>query len=111
MLCIIVYWLRQKLMTARKIIPSTTWTCGYTAVTPRFQYSANSFVRSYRKLVRPLLMMNKSEGVIKEVFPKPTHSETHPYDKFEAVFIDIPLKVLKRFMSRFNFLQNGSEQF
>ena len=56
-------------------------------------------------------MMNKSERAIEEVFPNITHSETHPYDRFEAVFIDKPLKLLKRFMGRFEFLQNGSEQF
>lgn len=110
-LCIIVYRVKHKMTVARKIITSPTWGCGYTAATSRLQYTGNSFVRSYRKLVRPLLMMNKSEGVIKEVFPQVTHSHTHPYDKFEAVFIDRPLKFLKRFMGRFNFLQNGSEQF
>ena len=110
-LCILVYFVKQKMTAAKKITISTTWGCGYTAPTSRLQYTANSFVRSYRKLVRPLLMMNKSEGVIKDVFPKPIHSETHPYDKFEAVFIDKPIRVLKRFMGRFDFLQNGSEQF
>ena len=108
---IIVYFVKQKLTAAKKIVISTTWACGYTATSSRLQYTANSFVRSYRKLIRPLLMMNKSEGVIKEVFPKSIHSETHPYDKFEAVFIDRPIRFLKRFMGRFDFLQNGSEQF
>lgn len=110
-LCVLIYWIKQKVNAGRKITTSPTWGCGYTAPSPRLQYTANSFVRSYRKLIRPLLMMNKSEGVIKDVFPKPTHSETHPYDKFEAIFIDKPLKFLKRFMGRFDFLQNGSEQF
>jgi hypothetical protein len=68
-------------------------------------------VRSSRKLIRPLLMMNKSEGEIRDVFPIPVHSNTHPYDKMEAIFIDRPLKFMKRFMGQFNFLQNGSEQF
>ena len=110
-ICISVYWLKQKLTASRKITTSATWGCGYIAPSPRLQYTANSFVRSYRKLVRPLLMMNKSEGEIKDVFPKVIHSETHPYDKMEAVFIDTPLRSLKRFMGRFNFLQNGSAQF
>ncbi len=110
-LCIIVYIIKQKVTAAKKITISPTWGCGYSATTPRLQYTANSFVRSYRKLIRPLLMMNKSEGTIEEVFPKITHSETHPYDRFEAVFIDKPLKFLKRFIGRFEFLQNGSEQF
>jgi hydrogenase-4 component B len=110
-LCILIYWIKQKVTATKKISIGTTWGCGYVTPTPRLQYTANSFVRSYRKLVRPLLMMNKSEKIITEVFPQPTHSETHPYDKFEAVFIDKPIRLLKRFMGRFNFLQNGSEQF
>jgi hydrogenase-4 component B len=110
-LCIIVYTIKRKVTATKKIAISPTWGCGYSATTPRLQYTANSFVRSYRKLIRPLLMMNKSEGTIEEVFPNVTHSETHPYDRFEAVFIDKPLKLLKRFMGRFEFLQNGSEQF
>lgn len=110
-LCMIIYRIKQKMTADKKIATSPTWGCGYSVASPRLQYTANSFVRSYRKLVRPLLMMNKSEGVIKDVFPKPTHSETHPYDKFEAVFIDRPLRALKKFMGWFDFLQNGSEQF
>ncbi len=110
-LSIIIYWVKHKVNASRKINVSPTWGCGYPATNPKLQYTANSFVRSYRKLIRPLLMMNKSEGVIKDVFPEPIHSETHPYDKFEAIFIDKPLRSLKRFMGRFDFLQNGSEQF
>jgi formate hydrogenlyase subunit 3/multisubunit Na+/H+ antiporter MnhD subunit len=110
-LCVIIYLIKQKVTVRKRITISTTWSCGYSAATPRLQYTANSFVRSYRKLIRPLLMMNKSEGAIEEIFPRQTHSETHPYDRFEAVFIDKPLKFLKRFMGRFEFLQNGSEQF
>lgn len=109
-LCVMMYFIKQKI-AAKKNAISATWGCGYVAPGPRLQYTANSFVRSYRKLIRPLLMMNKSEGVIKEVFPKSIHSETHPYDKFEAVFIDRPIRFLKRFMGKFDFLQNGSEQF
>jgi hydrogenase-4 component B len=111
LICIIVYWLKLKITATRKNTTSTTWSCGYIAPTPRLQYTANSFVRSSRKLIRPLLMMNKSEGEIRDVFPKPVHSNTHPYDKMEAIFIDQPLKFLKRFLGQFNFLQNGSEQF
>lgn len=109
-LFIILYTIRTR-VTAHKITVATTWSCGYPLVTSRQQYTANSFVRSYRKLIRPLLMMNKSEGEITEVFPKAVHSDTHPYDKFEAIFVDRPIKLLRRFFGLFNFLQNGSEQF
>ena len=88
-----------------------TWGCGYSAPSPKLQYTANSFVRSFRKLVRPMMMMNKREEELIGVFPKPIHSETHPYDKFEAVFIDAPLMHLKGFIGKFKFLQNGNPQF
>jgi hydrogenase-4 component B len=111
LLCFSIYRIRRKLTATRTNTISATWGCGYIAPSPRLQYTANSFVRSYRKLARPLLMMNKSEGEIRDVFPGMIHSETHPYDKMEAVFIDTPLRFLKSFMGRFNFLQNGSAQF
>ncbi len=111
LLCIIIFRLKRKITSSKAISTSSTWACGYPASTPRFQYTANSFVRSYRKLVSPLLMMNKSEGEIKDVFPQPVHSVTHPYDKLEAIFIDTPIRYLKKFLRLFDFLQNGSEQF
>jgi NADH:ubiquinone oxidoreductase subunit 5 (subunit L)/multisubunit Na+/H+ antiporter MnhA subunit len=110
-ICAVVYIIKRKVTATKKMAVSPTWSCGYPVASSHLQYTANSFVRSFRKLVRPLLMMNKSEGVVEEVFPGSTHSETHPYDRFEAMFIDKPLRFLKRFLGKFEFLQNGSEQF
>ncbi len=42
---------------------SPTWGCGYTAPNARMQYTASSYVRSFRKLIRPLLIMNKKESM------------------------------------------------
>lgn len=105
-----IFWVR-KIAASKFISTSPTWGCGYVAPNAKLQYTANSFVRSYRKLVKPLIMMNKKENELKGVFPNPVHSVTHPYDKFEAVFIDIPLKYIKGFIGRFRFLQNGNPQF
>jgi hypothetical protein len=55
--------------------------------------------------------MNKKEGEIRDVFPQTIHSETHPYDKLEAILIDLPIMHLKGFIGRFKFLQNGNPQF
>jgi len=111
LVCAAVYKSKRIVTAGRKTAISATWGCGYGAPAARLQYTANSFVRSYRKLVRPLLMMNKKEEEIKGVFPGPIHSRTHPYDKMEAIFIDKPLRSFKGFLGRFEFLQNGSEQF
>lgn len=102
----------KKITTAtRTVAVGPTWACGYTAPTSRFQYTANSFVRSYRKLIRPFLIMNKKEGAIHGVFPTRVHSKTHPYDKIEALFVDAPTKYIRGFMEKFRVLQNGSVQF
>ena len=99
----------KKKLATRPGVRSSTWGCGYVAPSARLQYTANSFVRPLRKLIRPLLMMNKSEGVIEGIFPPgPIRSDTHPYDKLEAVLIDRPLRMLRRFLGGFRFLQNGS---
>jgi len=91
-----------------KAVTSPTWGCGYTVPNSRMQYTASSYVRTYRKLIGPLLMMNKKEEDIEGVFSNSIHSETHPYDKIEAVFIDLPLKFLNNILARVRFLQTGN---
>jgi len=91
-----------------KAVTSPTWGCGYTVPNSRMQYTASSYVRTYRKLIGPLLMMNKKEEDIEGVFSNSIHSETHPYDKIETVFIDLPLKFLHNILARVRFLQTGN---
>lgn len=89
----------------------TTWGCGYAEGTPKLQYTASSFVRSYAKLVKPVIKMSKAGDEINEIVPEPMHSETHVYDKIENALVDIPVRVIKSFLGRFKFLQNGRVQF
>ncbi|HET6544028.1 MAG TPA: hypothetical protein VFG46_26255, partial [Chryseolinea sp.] len=110
-LSLIVLGIRSVATSTRNITTVATWGCGYTAPTPRLQYTANSFVRSFRKLIRPLLIMNKEEDVIDGVFPRSIHSETRPYDKLEALLVDKPTTYIRGMMGRFSFVQNGSVQF
>ncbi len=111
LLVILVLGVKKLTTQTSTIAYAPTWGCGYTVSGARFQYTANSFVRSFRKLIRPLLMMNKKESELKGIFPNPTHSETHPYDKMEAILIDRPVRKLKGFIGQFKFLQNGNPQF
>jgi len=111
LLSAIIFWTKKIASARAHVVEAPTWGCGYVAPTARQQYTANSFVRSFRKLVHGLLMMNKNENEMIGVFPNAVHSETHPYDKMEKTFIDVPLKHLKGFMGVFRFLQNGNPQF
>ncbi len=107
----IIFFLRKKITNLHPERLEPTWGCGYTGETEKMQYTANSFVRSYRKLAKPLLSMHKKELIFDTTFPGKSTYETAPNDKIEEVFIDIPLKNLKFFFGKFSFLQNGKPQF
>jgi hydrogenase-4 component B len=102
--------LRRFLSRKKKIERQPTWGCAYTPGTVKLQYTASSFVRSYAKIAKPLLDIEKKDVVITEVFPEEKHYETDPYDKIERVFIDKPLKIIDRISNLFLFLQNGHLQ-
>ncbi len=110
-LSLLVLGIKKMIASSTIITVAPTWGCGYSTITPRQQYTANSFVRSFRKLIHSLLIMNKREEAIEGVFPKVIHSETHPYDKVEAVFIDRPTRFIRGFLGKFSFVQNGSVQY
>jgi hydrogenase-4 component B len=101
----------RKYMSRQKLIDTgPTWGCGYTQPSGKLQYTANSFVRSYSKLAKPILDIEKKEVEIAEVFPAEKHFETDSYDKIERIFIDKPIRFLNKFADLFLFLQNGQLQ-
>lgn len=111
-LLVIVMFLVRKAVTAPRIITrGSTWGCGYTVASPSLQYTASSFARSYAKIIKPLVVTNKSKDEIRDIIPLRIQTETHFHDKLEAGLIDWPVKNLKGFLGRFRFLQNGSVQF
>jgi hydrogenase-4 component B len=101
----------RKIVSKNKIIETApTWGCAYGPADNKLQYTANSFVRSYSKLAKPILDIEKKDVEIAEVFPTGKHYETDPYDKIERVLIDKPLKLMGRISGFFLFLQNGHLQ-
>jgi hydrogenase-4 component B len=101
----------RKLLNSRKVIQAgVTWGCGYKPANSKLQYTASSFVRSYIKLAKPLLDIEKKEVEVDEVFPSGKQYETDPYDKIERIFIDKPIKLINKTTDMFLFLQNGQLQ-
>jgi hydrogenase-4 component B len=101
----------RKTVSGKKVVEiGPTWGCGYSSPDSKIQYTASSFVRSYSKLAKPLLDIEKKEVEVAEVFPSGKHYATDSYDKIENVFIDKPLKLLTRLTDMFLFLQNGQLQ-
>jgi hydrogenase-4 component B len=101
----------RKLINRKRIIEvSSTWGCGYPVTGSRLQYTANSFVRSYAKIAKPALDIEKKEVEIDEVFPAKKHYETDSFDKIEKILIDKPLLMIEKIINKFLFLQNGHLQ-
>jgi formate hydrogenlyase subunit 3/multisubunit Na+/H+ antiporter MnhD subunit len=107
LLATVIFFIRKKVTQNKPKSINATWGCAYIAPSSKMQYTASSFVRTYRKLAEPMLTITKKKEDIKGVFPVNGRHETHPYDKAEAWLIDIPLRQLQFFINRFSFLQNG----
>ena len=106
----VIFLVRKKITTQKSVVFSSTWGCGYVGDTSKMQYTASSFVRTYRKLAEPLLSLHKEKREITGIFPKKGWHEIHPYDKIEKWLVDKPVKAFKLFLGRFLFLQNGRLQ-
>lgn len=102
---------RKFVLRKRVTSISPTWNCGYIAPTPRLQYTASSFVRTYSKLFSMLFLTYKKEKEVQGIFPQDAYFESHPYDKIEKWLIDNPIMAFKSFLERFSFVQNGKLQF
>jgi formate hydrogenlyase subunit 3/multisubunit Na+/H+ antiporter MnhD subunit len=109
-LVILVVFIRKFLTRKRSVEYGSTWACAYPSPSPKFQYTAHSYARSYIKLAKPFLDIGTHEIDIVESFPLKKQYETEPYDKIEKYFVDRPLRLIKVFTGWFMFLQNGKLQ-
>lgn len=107
---IVLIGIRKYFSKKKTIETGPTWGCAYGPTDSRLQYTASSFVKSYSKLAKPLLDIEKKGTEIEEVFPAGKHFETESYDKIERIFIDKPLKLINKITDLFLFLQNGHLQ-
>ena len=103
----VIFFIKKKATQNKPKHISPTWSCAYIVPTSKMQYTASSYVRTYRKLAEPMLTIAVKKEDIKGIFPVHGRHETHPYDKAEAWIIDFPLRQLHFFINRFSFLQNG----
>ena len=87
-----------------------TWGCAYSGQTGKMQYTASSFVRSYRKLAEPVLSIKKEKAEAKGLYPKNIMQKTHANDKLETWLIDKPILLIRKILNSFVFLQNGNIQ-
>jgi formate hydrogenlyase subunit 3/multisubunit Na+/H+ antiporter MnhD subunit len=105
-----IFLIRKKFLQKKFINYNSTWGCGYTGSAQKMQYTASSFVRTYRKLMNPILEIQKKREDVIGIFPENGKHEIYAYDKIEKNLIDRPLARLKSFFSIFSFLEKGTIQ-
>lgn len=107
---LVLFFIRKRLTGTKPQSDCETWGCGYTGNIPKAQYTASSFIRTYRKLVEPVLLIHKKKETNESIYPSKTEQATHPYDKVEFWLIDKPIYWYRKLLNRFVFLQNGNIQ-
>jgi hypothetical protein len=106
----ILFYLRYLVSKQREKHTDITWGCGFTGDSEKMQYTASSFIRSYRKLAEPVLLIKKEKNETTGLYPTETIQKTHPEDKIEEYMIDKPITLFRKLSNRFVFLQNGNIQ-
>jgi NADH:ubiquinone oxidoreductase subunit 5 (subunit L)/multisubunit Na+/H+ antiporter MnhA subunit len=110
LLMALFFWVRHLVTANRSCEEDTTWGCGYVGEADKAQYTASSFIRTYRKLAAPVLDIHQDRTDPHGLYPVKISLVTHPYDKTEKWLIDKPLHLIKRLLNSFRFLQNGNIQ-
>ena len=106
----VIYFLKRLLSGNRVVILYETWGCAFSGATPKMQYTASSFIRSYRKLAAPILSIKKEKHEADGLYPHEIMQQTHAHDKIETWLIDKPLLAIRKLLNSFVFLQNGNIQ-
>jgi len=109
-LAAVVILIRRFITRNYPVSTDITWGCGYMGVAEKAQYTASSFIRTYRKLIEPVLLIRKDKKMPEGLYPVLIEQVTHPEDKIESMFIDKPANLFRKFLNRFLFLQNGNIQ-
>ena len=106
----VLFGIRHLIVSGREDLEDNTWGCGYTGDASKMQYTASSFVRTYRKLAEPALLIRKEKQEATGLYPVTINQVTHPGDKLEKWLIDKPLGFVRKVLNSFAFLQNGKIQ-
>lgn len=108
----LVFALRTAIQQKHIQIKGPTWGCGYTAATPRIQYTAKSFSKPLGKIFGFLLPEKKQFNELQsgEIFPAQRSYVSHYHDMLERVLIVPFTKRLTFSANYFSFIQNGRVQ-
>ncbi len=104
-----LYTLRQKIFKAKKVDQGPTWGCGYTAGTPKHQYTATSFSDNFTSLANPVLGSKKiNEKILPaDIFPEKKNFSSLSIDIFDDYVINYPKEFLLKLLKKIAVMQTG----
>lgn len=105
-----VFGIRQLLLRGKTVEYHKTWGCGYQKLSPKVQYSANSYTRPFLGFLTPFYKRELTFSQIKELFPQKTSFKSRILDIFDYYIIK-PIGVIDEFIvSKFYWIQSGHTQ-
>ena len=106
---LLLYVLKHKLQSTRKIEQGPTWGCGFTATNTRMQYTGESFSEGLESIGKPF-MKNAVDGraVDKgEIFPSPHNYHIEHKDKVDSLLAMWWVKMMHRINDWVMYLRTG----
>jgi NADH:ubiquinone oxidoreductase subunit 5 (subunit L)/multisubunit Na+/H+ antiporter MnhA subunit len=104
--------IRKLILRNRVISAGPTWGCGYTATSPKQQYTATSIIQEYSTLSRPVIKTGYSRINYpdEEIFPEKRDFHTHSDDFVRSKLIQKPADFIVNILKRAAVFQTGKLQ-
>jgi NADH:ubiquinone oxidoreductase subunit 5 (subunit L)/multisubunit Na+/H+ antiporter MnhA subunit len=102
--------LKKLLLKNRKRTIMPTWGCGYKKANSRMQYTPTSFSMPFLDIASPLLKRKADSKLPSGVFPVKSFAFTRFLDIFETHVFKPFAHLVRRLVSMFLWIQNGSMQ-
>jgi hypothetical protein len=106
-LILVLALVRRRLLQGRVVTESATWGCGYTAPTPRMQYTASSFSEPIVAPLRTLLRRRKTEPHLSTYFPAESAVATETPDVVREAICEPTFLRAGRLLASLRWLQHG----
>jgi hypothetical protein len=101
---------RALLLRRRAVKSAPTWDCGYSAPSPRMQYSSSSFAQPLLAVFRGLVPVRKKAEDVQGLFPSRASVSTESPDALEGGVYRPAFRALGWVIARLRLLQHGRLQ-
>ncbi|MFH1709223.1 MAG: proton-conducting transporter membrane subunit [Planctomycetota bacterium] len=109
-LAAVLFLVRRWLLSGREVGSAVTWDCGYTAPSPRMQYTGSSFGRPVTRLFRAFLGFRSRILSPRGLFPVRADLETQVPDMYTERMYRPAYQGLRRLLDRLRVVQHGRIQ-